>query len=267
MARVVILGCGRLGAAVGGLLLQAGHAVVGVRRQDGPDPGFRIVRGDLGDAALLATLPAADAILLAAAPGLRRGRDNGLAAGMAAVNRWLPQARFVYTGTTSVYADAGGAWVGESGAVGDDEAARALLAIESAVLARADSLVLRCPALTGPGRGATAKIATGQVAIAGDPLRPCSHIDAADLAAICVRALLDDHGIGRQRGILNAAHPQPVAIQDLYRARARELGVAITISGDAQPVRSLRVDARRLHALLPGLSWRAIASSLPPSTV
>ncbi len=275
MARVVILGCGRLGAAVGAQLAAAGHQVVGVRRSVGGNPGFPLLIGDLSDADALAGLPRADVILLAATPGLRRGRDHGLAIGVGLLNRLQPQARLVYTSTTAVYADAGGGWVDESGAVGGDDAVRALLAIEAAVLERADFLVLRCPALTGPGRGAAAKVATGAVTIAGDPLRPCSHIDAGDLAAVCVHSLLDDRGIGRQRGILNAAHPQPVAIQDLYLACARELGVACTITsnttgitiGDTQPVRSLRVDARRLHALLPDLSWHAIASTLPSSTV
>ena len=44
-------------------------------------------------------------LLLAANPGLRRGRDNGLEAAVALVGKRYPHARFVYTSSTAVYAD------------------------------------------------------------------------------------------------------------------------------------------------------------------
>lgn len=252
---ILILGCGRLGLAVGARLIAAGLAVTGLRRGTEEKTAFPMYHGDLADAGVLATLPAAEAILLCATPGLRRGGDHGLAAGVAALNRIQPRARLVYTGSTAVYADAEGGRVAEDGKLAEDDPAVAgLLAIERAVLARPQALVLRCPALIGPGRGEK-RVRSGLVQVAGDPGRPCSFLHADDLADICVAALAGRLG----GGVLNAAHPDAITLRELHQATADRLGVQCTIQGDARKVRSLIVDARKLHALMPGHDWRGIA--------
>jgi nucleoside-diphosphate-sugar epimerase len=255
MPTALILGCGRVGAAAGRRLLAAGWQAQGVRRQAGSDdPGFRLTIGDLGDAALLARLPRPDAILLTATPGLRRGRDHGLLAGIAAIDRVLPGIRLVYTGSTAVYADAQGGWVAEDGALADgDPAVAGLIAIERAVLARGDALVLRCPALVGPGRNLL-RLADGELRVAGDPERICSFLHEADLADLVALAAGGDLG----RGIINAAHPQPLPLRALHEAAARARGLVCRVVGDGQAVRSLRIDAGRLRGLLPGRAWRPV---------
>ncbi len=132
---VLILGCGTIGTLVGDLLAADGHQVVGVRRQPSvAEPGFRIVAGDIADPAWwnrFAVISSAimdavdepgtsaffDAVLLAANPGLRRGRDNGLEPAVGLLSRHVPRARLVYTGSTAVYADAGGGDVDEDARV------------------------------------------------------------------------------------------------------------------------------------------------------
>ncbi|MBA3710189.1 MAG: hypothetical protein H0W83_15365, partial [Planctomycetes bacterium] len=134
---VLILGCGTIGGMVAAILGARGHRCVGVRRTAAPPvEGVSTMVGDLADPALYRRLDTSfDAVLISANPGFRRGRDNGLAAGALLVGAQLPRARLVYSGTTAVYADAGGADVDESGALADDPAVAGLLAIERAVCA------------------------------------------------------------------------------------------------------------------------------------
>lgn len=248
---VLILGCGRLGLAVGTALTAAGSTVIGLRRGAGTEAPFPVRSGDLAEAATLAALPEADAILLCATPGLRRGRDHGLLAGMQALARLQPRARLVYTGSTAVYADANGARVDEGGALASgDPAVDGLLAIEGAVLARPHGLVLRCPALVGPGRGET-RVRTGLVQVTGDPQRRCSFIHADDLATVCVEALAGRLGAG----VLNVAHPETVTLEALHLATAKRLGVACRVVGDGQKVRSLGINTGRAQRLLPEMTW------------
>lgn len=253
--RVLVLGCGAVGAAAGRLLAVRGHAVTGVRRGDGPDPGFPLRRGDAAEPATWAALPAPDAALLTATPGLRGGGGNGLAGAAALVPA---QARLVYSGTTAVYGDAGGAAVDEDGALAADAAP--LLAIEAAVLAHADALVLRCPALVGPARtriaqrAAAAAAAGRPLTVPGDPDRPFSVLHDDDLAWLLAEAV--DGRLAGARGVLNAAHPHATSVRAHYAARA---GIAIAVVGDGTAKPSRAIDAGRLHRLLPGRAWLADA--------
>nr|MBA3686327.1 NAD-binding protein [Planctomycetota bacterium] len=136
---ILILGCGSVGAQAGDLLVDCGAEVVGVRRT--PDRAVRtrfpIMAGDAADPSLYAAIDdEVEAVLLAANPGLRRGRDNRLVEAVRLASARWPRARLVYTGSTAVYADAAGGDADEAAAVaGDDPAVAGLLAIEQAVLA------------------------------------------------------------------------------------------------------------------------------------
>lgn len=251
--RVLVLGCGTAGAAAGRMLASRGHAVTGVRRGAGPDPGFPLLHGDAAEAATWRGLPQADAVLLTATPGFRRGGGNRLDRCAALVPA---HARLVYSGTTAVYGDAGGGAVAEDGALAPD--AGPLLAIEAAVLAHPDALVLRCPALTGPTRTriaerAAAAAASGSpLSVPGDPDRPFSILHDEDLAWLLAAAV--DGALAGVRGVLNAAHPQATTVRAHYQAQA---GIPITVVGDGTGRPSRAIDAGRLHRLLPGRAWRA----------
>lgn len=246
--RVVILGCGSVGAAAAGLLALRGHAVTGVRRT--PAPG--LVAGDAADPALWQALPHPEAVLITATPGLRRGRDNRLARAAALIPAGC---RVIYSGTTAVYGEAGGAAVAEDGALAPD--AGSLLAVEAAVLAHPDALVLRCPALTGPDRtriaerAQAARAAGEPLRVPGDPDRPFSVLHDADLAWLLAAAV--DGPLAAVRGVLNAAHPRTGTLREHYLAQA---GGPVAIAGDGTTRPSRAIDARRLHALLPGYAWQ-----------
>jgi len=259
MSDVLILGCGVVGTLVGEDLASRGHKVIGVTRSAAASVvclGFELRPGDLADPAWYDALGAQrfDAVLLAANPGLRRGRDNRLAEGARLVSQLLPGARFVYTGSTAVYADAKGADVDEDAALAlDDPAVVGLVAIERAVLTHSDALVLRATALVGPTRThALDRVRTGNCVVHGRSDRPFSYVHERDLAEICVEALLGSLG----RGVLNVASPERLTLAEYYATLARRAGVVCQIIADGDDVPSRRIDARRLHALCPEKRWR-----------
>ena len=77
MARVLIAGCGYVGAALGAALDRDSHAVFGLRRRAGALPwGVRPIEADLCIPSSLRELPTQlDFVFFAAAPG---GRDDAL---------------------------------------------------------------------------------------------------------------------------------------------------------------------------------------------
>ncbi len=253
--RLAVVGCGTFGGILAAEARSAGHAVIGLRRTPEPDPPCPMVHGDGADPALLATLGVLDGVVLCANPGLRRGRDNGVAAIAAALADAFPDLPLIWTGTTAVYADAGGAAVDESGGLLDDPASRGLLAIETAVHRHPRGLVLRAPALVGPARTELRRRIAGagpRMEVRGDPDRPFSVLHDRDLALVCLRALTE----GWSPGLLNAASPEALTLRDYYRLQASAIGVALPelVPVGAAPRRA--IDARRLHARLPGVRFR-----------
>lgn len=260
--RILVCGYGVIGDLVAQRLLAAGHAVMGMRRTSGvAAAGVELVMGDAAEPALHDTLPAIDAVLLAANPGIRRGRDNGLRQMAMLIAGRYAMARVVYTGTTSLYGDAQGALVDETGALAATPEAAALRAIELALATHPQALVLRATALVGPSRTFTRDrlraAAGGEVLVKGDLERPFSYLHEADLADLCQRALMG--GLGT--GILNTAAPRHVTVRAYYEHQAALAGVMVTVRSDGSPVPRRGIDASRLHRLVPDFRWRGIAAS------
>jgi nucleoside-diphosphate-sugar epimerase len=257
-AHCLILGCGRLGLRTAALLLERGWRVTGVRRTPGTDAPCPLIAADAADPAQVAALPEADAVLFAATPGLRRGRDNRLAEAAALVVRRWPRARLVGVSTTAVYADRAGADADEHAPLAlDDPAVAGLVAIEQALLLHPDCLVLRMAALVGPERRhASERIraaAGAPLTVAGDIERPFAYLHDQDAAELC--ALTVTGALGR--GLLNAAAPTLLTVAGYYRLLAGRLGLPLDLRGDGRPAPRRAVDARRLHALLGERAWLA----------
>ena len=263
---IIILGCGVIGGLTGRLLVEAGHQVIGVRRSARPDQslGFPIVTGDISDSALYVSLTSAmtriDAVLLSANPGVRRGQDNGLETAANLVQWNLEGARLVYTGTTSVYGDAGGAGVDEDGPLDPAPEAQRLLLIERAVLAVPGSLILRATALVGPTRTfARERLKTAAkegkpCVVKGDLDRPFSYLHEQDLAELCAEALGGAFGTG----VLNAAAPERLTVRGYYDVLARQAGIISDLVSDGAEIPSRWIDAHRLHAMSAHRTWRKI---------
>lgn len=267
---VLLLGCGVIGVATGRLLVNAGHQVFGIRRHpDGTDAGFPISAGDAADPALYpriaARFPAVDAVVCAANPGVRRGsgsgreKDNGLVASARLICATYPQARLIYTSTTSVYGDAKGGPVHEESAIDGTPEAQALIAIEQPFLQHRNALILRATALVGPTRTFTRdrlRAANGgELSVKGDLDRPFSYLHEADLADLCVHALLGNMGCG----ILNAASPQRITVRAYYAALSESAGITLQLKSDGATVPSRWIDAACLHATVgPQYPWRGM---------
>lgn len=259
---IVILGCGTVGRAAARRLISHGHLVIGVRRtpplRDSVTPceGFAWRCGDAADPALWQDLPRPDAVLLTATPGLRRGGDNRLDLAARAVPAGT---RLVYSGTTAVYGDAAGAAVAEDGPLA--EGSSTLLAVEAAVLAHADALVLRCPGLVGPTRtrvqerARSAAAAGVPLSVPGNPDRPFSILHEDDLADLLAEAV--DGRLRALRGVCNAAHPTPLTVRSYYAEQARRAGVVVAIASDGSGKPARSIDVQRLGRLLPGYAWRS----------
>lgn len=124
--RVGIVGCGYVGLALAGQLVDGGHSVWGLRRSEaGLDAvaatGAKPVAADLTKPEDLATAPDADAVVFAASSG-GRGADaarkvyvDGLQATIDEfAARDAPPERLVYTSSTGVYGTQDGGWVDEA---------------------------------------------------------------------------------------------------------------------------------------------------------
>ncbi len=253
--RVLIAGCGALGSAVGLRLIGLGHGVVGVRRKAVPSGTLPMVAGDVANPTVVQTLPDADAVLLCATPGLRRGRDHGLAAAAANLVQRFPLARLVLTSTTAVYGDHDGATVDESSATATDAAALGLVAIEAAVHTHAQALTLRLPALVGPGRTwLQERFRRGETTMKGPLDRPFTLLHEDDAADLCVLALLGHFG----HGVVNACSPTVMTARDYAVAQAHGIGLEVTLVEDGCSQPSRRVSAHRLWSMLPAdWRWRA----------
>jgi len=123
MARVLIAGCGYVGAMLGQALVEESHGVWGLRRRALPLPGGILpVVADLGLAATLTDLPPdLDYVFYMASPGgsdealYRTAYVQGLSNLLGALDRQGHRpVRVFFVSSTSVYAQRRGEWVDEA---------------------------------------------------------------------------------------------------------------------------------------------------------
>ncbi len=160
--------------------------------------------------------------------------------------------RFVYTGSTSVYAQTDGSLVDESSPANPDrETGRILRETENVVLAASGGTVARLAGIYGPGRSVLLrKFLAGEAVTEGDGGRWLNQIHRADAAAALFRLAQPD----APPGVYNVADDTPLTQLELYRALAARFARPLPPSGpeDRQRKRgwtSKRVDAGRLRAL------------------
>ena len=130
-------------------------------------------------------------------------------------------ARFVYTGSTSVYAQTDGSAVDEeSPAEPDRETGRILRETEAVVLGHARGELWRgWPGFTGRGgRTCSGKFLAGEATIEGDGGRWLNQIHRDDAAAALFRLAQPD----APPGIYNVADDSPLTQLELYRGLATE---------------------------------------------
>ncbi|MFB6094393.1 MAG: SDR family oxidoreductase [Halanaeroarchaeum sp.] len=174
---VLIVGCGYVGLELGRRLTPA-HRVTGVRRSgEGLDAveaaGLEAVHADATRPGDLYSLPSADVVVYAASAGRNGSARETYVEGLRTVidhvggRRDSPD-RLLYTSSTGVYGDRGGAWVDESAAL-DPATDREETLVEAERVAREhgapsiDRTVVRFGGIYGPGRSPVERYRTGPV--------------------------------------------------------------------------------------------------------
>jgi nucleoside-diphosphate-sugar epimerase len=265
--RVLIVGCGYVGLALGKELVRQGHSVCGLRRSDRLD-------GELGSAGIAPVK--ADVTVPESFPPLGDGFDlvvycvsasGGSAAeyeriyvrGMRHVISWLsavPPAKFVYTSSTSVYGQTDGSSVDETSPTEPLAATGKILVKGEKVLLKAaeetgfPAVVLRVAGIYGPGRTYWLdQVRAGAVQADGANGRIVNMVHREDVVGAVIAALT----LGRPGQVCNAVDDEPVnqlaLLQWLSKRLGSRLGPAIAAEADGLRKRGLtnkRVSNARL---------------------
>lgn len=264
--RVLIVGCGYVGVPLGAELARLGHEVFGLRRSGSAESGLKAAGiqpliGDVTRPETLAQLPRNfDWVVNCVAAG--GNADNYQAVylqGTRNLIEWLapnPPQKFVYTSSTSVYAQNDGSQVKESSPTEPlAETSKILVETEKVLLAAAadqkfPAVILRVAGIYGPERGHWFKQFMQELAhIEGDGSRWLNMIHRDDLVGCIVAALKN----GRAGEIYNAADDEPVSQLHFFQWLAEELDKPLPPSVPENPeafrrrgVTNKRVSNRKL---------------------
>lgn len=257
MKKCFIAGCGFVGLATAHRLVAAGWEVIGgVHSAESAEAlrgsGFPVVACDITDRASVRTLPTVDAVLHCASSS-RGGADayrSVYLEGARVLLEVFAPARFVFTSSTSVYAQTDGSEVLEtSPAEPDRETGQVLRETEELVLAQSGA-VARIAGIYGPGRSVLLrKFLAGEAVIEGDGQRLINQAHRDDIASAL--ALLLER---EERGIFNVVDNEPMPQRAVYEWLAAHFQKPMPPTGPIDPNRkrgwtNKRVSNARLRAL------------------
>ena len=235
--RVLIVGCGYVGLPLGLKLVQQGHEVFGLRRSAAAEAelkraGITPLLADITQPASLRNLPRTfDWVVNCTASGGGGAEDYRqiYLEGNRHLVAWLaatPPKKFVYTSSTSVYAQNDGSVVTEAAATEPAApTAEVLVETEKFLLAAAHAqkfpaVILRVAGIYGPARGHSFKqFLRGGARIEGEGARYLNMIHRDDLIGIIIAALER----GRPGEVYNAADHEPVSQLNFFAWLAAEL--------------------------------------------
>jgi len=271
MPRVLIAGCGFVGRVAAQLLHGSGWEVTGMTHTEesaakisaGP---FRAIACDISNPAMvrekLGGHEAIDAVVdcvssdRGGAKEYRRVYLNG-ARNLLEI---LQPRKFLFTGSTSVYAQSDGSWVTEeSPAEPSRETGQILRETEDLVL-RHGGIVARLAGIYGPGRWMLMKkFLEGSAVIEGDGSRWINQIHRDDAAAaICFLLGRDDIS-----GIYNVADDMPLTQLECYRILSGHFNKPLPPTGPMDADRKRGVTSKRVsNAKLRALGWKPKFASI-----
>lgn len=260
--RVLIVGCGYVGLPLGAELARQGHEVFGLRRNPAAAPelkaaGLHPLFADVTKRDELKPLPCAfDWVVNCTASGGGGAADYReiYLAGNRNLLAWLgaaPPEKFIYTSSTSVYAQNDGSLVTETSPTEPDATtARILVEAENLLLAamaerQFPALILRLAGIYGPGRGHWFKqLLRGEARLEGDGARFLNMIHREDVTGAIIAAL--HHG---QPGeIYNAVDDAPVNQREFFAWLAAELEQPMppSVPAEAEVLRKRGVTNKRV---------------------
>jgi nucleoside-diphosphate-sugar epimerase len=269
MKKVVILGCGFVGARVARLFSQAGWDVTGVTRSEGSAArlraeGLRVVACDIADEAGLwaaRELHGADAVICAGRSGggheecYRRVYLQGVRNAMGC----LKPGRVLFVSSTSVYAQNDGSWVTEESPAEPTAATSRVLREAEEVTLSGDGVVARLAGIYGPGRSVLLrKFFSKTAVIEGDGGRHLNQIHADDAAGALFHLI--EHDL--PGGIYNVSDDEPLTQLACYEWLANYLGEALPPRGTIETQRKRGLTDKRVsNAKLRGLGWGLVYPS------
>ena len=257
--RVLIVGCGYVGLSVGTGLIRQGHEVFGLRRNPAGEKELRAAGisplfADITRLEELKKLPGGYdwVVHCVAAGGDGENYRHVYFDGTTTLLKWLapnPPQKFVYTSSTSVYAQNDGSSVNEASPVEPlAETSKILVETEKILLRAAvespgnpskpgfPAVILRVAGIYGPERGQWFKqFLKGLAKIEGDGSRFLNMIHREDVAG-CIMAALQRGHPGK---IYNAVDNEPVTQLHFFQWLAKTLGK------DLPPIASKDLPRRR----------------------
>jgi nucleoside-diphosphate-sugar epimerase len=260
--RVLIVGCGYVGLPLGKELARLGHDVFGLRRSASAAAemqavGIQPLLADVTQPDTLTKLPRDfDWVVNCTASGGGGAEDYNkiYLEGNRNLLAWLagaPLKKFVYTSSTSVYAQNDGLVVTENSPAEPDVAtARVLVETEKLLLAAAverkfPAVILRVAGIYGPARGHSFKqFLRGEARIEGDGARWLNMIHRDDVIG-CIIAALER---GTPGEIYNAADNEPVSLLNFFLWLAAELQKPLppTATNEVEAIRKRGVTNKRV---------------------
>jgi nucleoside-diphosphate-sugar epimerase len=260
--RVLIVGPGYVGLALGQELVRRGHEVFGLRRRGDASgelrsAGLHPLIGDITRPETLLDLPAQYDWVVNCIASSYGGADDYRRVylqGARNLLAWLertPPARLVYTSSTGVYGQNDGSLVDESAPTEPPTAtSRVLVETEQVFLTAArernfPAVVLRVAGIYGPGRGWWFKqFLAGEARLEGEGRRTLNMIHRDDVAG-CLIAALER---GRPGEVYNAVDDEPVSQRDFFQWLAAQLKRPLPppVAEDAEATRKRGVTNKRL---------------------
>jgi nucleoside-diphosphate-sugar epimerase len=269
MPRILIAGCGYVGAATAELFHANGWDVEGwtssaESARELQHKPFKVRAVDITDEESIAREAAEFDAVMQCVSSRGGGADEYrriYLQGAANLAATFPRALLLFTSSTSVYAQRDGEWVTEmSPAEPDREAGRVLRETEELVLARG-GIVARLAGVYGPGRSALLrKFLAGNAVIEGRGTRFINQAHREDIAAALV--LLVEQHLARPpfpaapERIFNVADNHPWTEHDCYAWLARQFDRALPPTSSAPGERKRGNTNKRVGAeKLLGLGW------------
>jgi nucleoside-diphosphate-sugar epimerase len=254
--RLIIFGCGYVGAAVAETALASGIEVTAVTRNAAKAEllraaGIRTVVADLAsDAWHDAVGEAPDFALNSVGSGGNgvEGYRHSYLAGAASITRWArahgPVGTLIYTSSTSVYPQSDGAVVGEDAPTGGDERASILVEAERSFATAEGAwgrwFVLRLAGIYGPARHHVLdQVRRGEVTGTGEHRLNIAHRDDI-VAAIwaCFRA-----PAAIRNRIFNVADDSPAPKREIVEWLAQHVNPGGPVRFTGQPMAGRRATA------------------------
>ena len=257
--RVLIVGCGYVGLPLGMELVRQGHEVFGLRRSAAAElqrAGITPLRADITQPESLKHLPRDfDWVVNCTASGGGDADDYRkiYLQGNRNLVAWLADSlpkKFVYTSSTSVYAQNDGSVVTEKNPAEPDAPTAKILAETEKFLMGASqnnfpAVVLRVAGIYGPARGhAFKQFLRGEARIEGDGARWLNMIHRDDVIGAIMAAL----ECGTPGEIYNAADNEPVSQRRFFEWLASELQRPLPprVEADAEAWRKRGVTNKRI---------------------